>query len=42
MELLSLTKDVHVKTRQGSQNTDLDKRKILGIAKALQIIQGDW
>ena len=42
MELLSLAQDVHVKTREGSQNTDFHKRKILGIAKALQIIQGDW
>ena len=30
-ELLSLAKNIHVKTREASQNTDLDMRKFLGI-----------
>ena len=40
-ELLSLAKEIHVKTRQASQNTDLDMREFLGINKALQSIQGE-
>ena len=40
-ELSSLAKDIHVKTREASQNTDLDTREFLGIDKALQSIQGE-
>ena len=41
MELLSLAVDVLAKTREASQNTDLDMREFLGIGKALQTIQGE-
>ena len=41
MELSSLAEDIHVKTREASQNTDLDMREFLGIDKALQTIQGE-
>ena len=41
MEILSLVEDIHVKTREASQNTDLDMREFLGIDKALQSIQGE-
>ena len=37
-ELSSLVEDIHVKTREASQNTDLDMREFLGIDKALQSI----
>ena len=40
-ELSSSVKDIHVKTREASQNTDLDMREFLGIDKALQSIQGE-
>ena len=40
-DLSSLVEDVHVKTREASQNTDLDKREFLGIDKALEAIQGE-
>ena len=40
-ELSSLVEDIHVKTREGSQNTDLDMREFLGIGKALENIQGE-
>ena len=40
-ELLSLAEDIHVKTREASQNTDLDMREFLGIDKILQSIQGE-
>ena len=40
-ELLSLVKDIHVKTREVYQNTDLDMRELLRIDKALQSIQGE-
>ena len=40
-ELLSFVEDIHVKTREASQNTDLDMREFLGIDKALQSIQGE-
>ena len=40
-ELSSLVEDIHVKTREASQNTDLDMREFLGIDKALQSIQGE-
>ena len=39
-ELSSLAEEIHVKTREASQNTDLDMRECLGIDKALQSIQG--
>ena len=35
-ELSSLVEDIHIKTREASQNTDLDMREFLGIDKALQ------
>ena len=41
IERLSLVEDIHVKTREASQNTDLDMRKFMGIDKALQSIQGE-
>ena len=40
-ELSSLVKDIHVKTREASQNTDLDMRELLGNDKSLQAIQGE-
>ena len=40
-ELPSLVEDIHLRTRQASQNTDLDMREFLGIDKALQSIQGE-
>ena len=40
-ELSSLAEDFHVKTREASQNTDLDMLEFLGIDKALQSIQGE-
>ena len=40
-ELSSLVEDIHVKTREASQNTDLDMREFLGIDKASQSIQGE-
>ena len=40
-KLSSLVEDIHVKTREASQNTDLDIREFLGINKALQSIQGE-
>ena len=40
-ELSSLVEDIHVKTREVSQNTGLDMREFLGIDKALQSIQGE-
>ena len=41
MKLLSLAEDIHVKTREAFQNTDLDKLELLGIDKALQTIQAE-
>ena len=41
MELSSLVKDIHAKTREASQNTDLDMRGFLRIGKTLQIIKID-
>ena len=41
MELLSLVEDNHVKTREASQNTDLDMLTFVGIDKALQSILGE-
>ena len=40
-ELSSLTEDIHVKTREASQSTDLDMREFFGIDKALQSIHGE-
>ena len=40
-ELSFLVENIHVKTREASQNTDLDMREFLGIDKALQNIQGE-
>ena len=40
-ELSSLTKEIHIKTREVSQNTSLDMREFLAINKALQSIQGE-
>ena len=40
-KLSSLVENIHVKTRETSQNTDLDMREFLGIDKALQSIQGE-
>ena len=40
-ELSSLLEDIHVETREASQNTDLDMREFLGIDEALQSIQGE-
>ena len=37
----SLAKDIHIKTREASQNADLDMRQFLGIDKTLQSIQGE-
>ena len=37
----SLAGDIHIKTREASQNTDLDMRKFLGIDKPLQSMQGE-
>ena len=37
----SLVEDIHVKTREASQNTGLDMREFLGIDKALQSIQDE-
>ena len=41
VELLSLVEDIHIKTQEASQNTDLDTPEFLGIDKALQSIQGE-
>ena len=40
-EFSSLVEDISIKTREASQNTDLDMREFLGINKALQNIQGE-
>ena len=40
-DLSSLVEDIHIKTREASQNTDLDMREFLGIDKALLSIQGE-
>ena len=40
-ELSSLVEDIHVKTREASQNTNFDMREFLRINKALQRIQGE-
>ena len=40
-ELSSLAEDIHVKTREASQNTNLDMQEFLGIDRTLQSIQGE-
>ena len=40
-ELSSLVDGIHVKTREASQNTNLDMREFLVIDKAIQSIQGE-
>ena len=40
-ELSSLAEETHVKTREASQNVDLDMREFLGIDKALQSMQAE-
>ena len=40
-ELSSLTDNIHVKTREASQNTNLDMQEFLGIDNALQSLQGE-
>ena len=40
-DLSSLAKDIHVKTREASQNATLDMREFLAIDKALKSIQGE-
>ena len=40
-KLSSLVEYIHVKTREASQNTNLDMREFLGIDKALQGIQSE-
>ena len=40
-DLSSLATDIHIKTREASQNTNLDMREFLGINKALQSILGE-
>ena len=39
-DLSSAVEDLRIKTREASQNTDLDMREFLGISKALQSING--
>ena len=40
-ELSSLAKDIHFKTRNASENTDLDMQEFLWINQALQSIQSE-
>ena len=40
-DLSSVVEDIPIKTREASQNTDLDMREFLGISKALQSINGE-
>ena len=41
IKLSTLLEDIHAKTQEASQNTDLDMREILMIEKASQTIQGE-
>ena len=41
MEISSLPEDINIKTREASQNTNLDMRDFLGIDRALWTIQGE-
>ena len=36
-----MVENIHVKTREASQNTDLDMREFLGVDKSLQSIQAE-
>ena len=40
-DLSSLAEEIHVKTQEASQNTNLDMREFLGTDKALQNIEGE-
>ena len=40
-DLSSLAREIHVKTREALQNTDLDMREFLAIDNAFQSIQGE-
>ena len=40
-DLSSVVEDIRIKTREATQNTDLDMREFLGISKALQSINGE-
>ena len=40
-ELSSLAEEIHIKTQEASQNTDLDMREFLAIDKVLQSMQGE-
>ena len=40
-DLSSVVEDICIKTREASQNTDVDMREFLGISKALQSINGE-
>ena len=40
-DLSFLAKEIHIKTKKASQNTDLDMWEFLAINKALQSIQGE-
>ena len=40
-DLSSVAEDLRIKTREASQNTDLDMREFSGISKALQSINGE-
>ena len=40
-DLSSSVKDIHIKTREASQNTDIDMREFLATDKALQSTQGE-
>ena len=37
-----MVKNIHIKTREASQNTNLEMREFLGIDKALQGIQAEF
>ena len=40
-KLSSLAEDIHIKTQEASQNTDLEMQEFLGIDKVLHSIQGE-
>ena len=39
-ELSGVVEDIHVNTREASENTEMNMREFLGIDKALQSMQG--
>ena len=41
MDLSTLAEDIHTKTRQASQNTNLDMPKFLGMDKILQTMEDE-